>query len=140
MNFIILQGDSLHHLSSLSLSKPLKKPIRQILGKYETADRDKTYEVQQKVDELKDNMQDNVRRILETHHNLENLEARTDNMSRQADQFLKQSVDLRRAIQWRNFKLKVVIGCIAAACMMYFTIIMWPVVEDVRSGDILRPN
>ena len=56
--------------------------MRAILAKYETADRDKTHEVQQKVDELKDNMQDNVWRILETHHNLENLEARTDNMSR----------------------------------------------------------
>ncbi len=87
------------------------------------------------MEELKDNMQDNVRRILETHHNLENLEARTDNMSRQADQFLKQSVDLRRAIQWRNFKLKVIIGGIAAACMTYFTIIFWPVGHAVVTGS-----
>merc|ERR1719316_1684461 len=113
------QGDALHHLSSLALSKPLKKPAREIIKKYQLADRDKTFEVQAKVDELKDNMQDNVRRILETHHNLETLEQRTDNMSRQADQFLKQSVDLRRAIQWRNLKMKIMIGCVGMAILTY---------------------
>lgn len=123
------QGDSLHELSSLSLSKPLKKPIRQIIAQFEFADRDKTYEVQQKVDELKDNMQDNVRRILETHQNLENLEQRTDNMSRQADQFLKQSVELRRAIQWRNTKLRVLIGSVCAACLTY---LIWAMIEIAR--------
>ena len=40
------QGDSLHHLSSLSLTKPLKKPIREIIKRYQLADRDKTFEVQ----------------------------------------------------------------------------------------------
>ncbi|CAD7923073.1 unnamed protein product [Amoebophrya sp. A25] len=113
------QGDSLHHLSSLSLTKPLKKPIREIIKRYQLADRDKTFEVQGKVEELKENMQDNVRRILETHHNLENLEQRTDNMSRQADQFLKQSVDLRRAIQWRNMKLKMIMAGMAGAFLLY---------------------
>merc|ERR1712194_400048 len=63
------QGDSLHQLSSLALSEPLKKPIRDIMKKFQLADRDRTYEVQGKVDELKENMSDNVRRILETHHN-----------------------------------------------------------------------
>mmetsp|Transcript_2110 Transcript_2110/g.4900 ORF Transcript_2110/g.4900 Transcript_2110/m.4900 type:complete len:237 (-) Transcript_2110:441-1151(-) len=115
----ITQGDALHHLSSLSLTKPLKKPVREIMKRYQLADRDKTFEVQTKVEELKENMQDNVRRILETHHNLENLEQRTDNMSRQADQFLKQSVDLRRAIQWRNMKLKLVIGGMGVAFLLY---------------------
>merc|ERR1712194_384773 len=112
------QGDSLHQLSSLALSKPLKKPIRDIMKKFQLADRDRTYEVQGKVDELKENMSDNVRRILETHHNLENLENRTENMSRQADQFLKQSVDLRRAIQWRNLKLKMLLGAVGGAILI----------------------
>lgn len=75
---------------------------------------------QAKVDNLKEGMQDNVRKILETHHNLESLEQRTDNMSRQADQFLKQSVDLRRAIQWRDMKLKITIGCVCSAVLLYF--------------------
>merc|ERR1712061_48488 len=91
----------------------------EIIKRYQLADKDKTFEVQGKVEELKENMQDNVRRILETHHNLENLEQRTDSMSRQADQFLKQSVDLRRAIQWRNFKLKLVMGAIGASVLTY---------------------
>ena len=91
---VYAQGDALHHLSSLSLTKPLKKPVREIMKRYQLADRDKTFEVQTKVEELKENMQDNGRRILETHHNLENLEQRTDNMSRQADQFLKQVLSI----------------------------------------------
>lgn len=113
------QGDSLAHLSSLSLSKTLKKPIREIIRRYQFADKDKAFEVQVKVDELKDNMSENVRKILETHQNLETLEQRTDGMSKQADQFLKQSVDLRRSIQWRNLKLKLMIGCTGLATLTY---------------------
>lgn len=118
------QGDSLHHLGSLSLTKPLKKPLREIMKKFQDADRNKTLEVQEKVDELKDTMQDNVRRILETHHTLDNLEQRTDNMSQQANQFLKQSVDLRRAIQWRNLKLKLLSGLIGLSVITYFVLIV----------------
>lgn len=82
-------------------------------------DRDRTSEVSNKVEELRESMSDNVRRILETHHNLESLENRTENMSRQADQFLKQSVDLRRAIQWRNIKLKVIMGAVSGSMLLY---------------------
>lgn len=114
------QGHSLHHLGALSLSKPLKKPLREIMRRYQDAGMDKTAEVQGKVDELKDNMHDNVRKILETHQSLESLEQRTDNMNQQANQFLKQSVDLRRAIQWRNYKLKFICFLIGTALLTYF--------------------
>ncbi|CAD7952142.1 unnamed protein product, partial [Amoebophrya sp. A120] len=40
----VTQGDSLHHLSSLSLTKPLKKPVREIIKRYQLADRDKTFD------------------------------------------------------------------------------------------------
>lgn len=116
------QGDSLQSVGSLALSKPLKKPVREIIKKYQLADKDKTTEVQGKVDELKSNMQNNVRTLLDTQHNLENLEQRTETMTRQADQFLKQSVDLRRAIQWRNMKLKIVIALLTGAVIAYFVI------------------
>ena len=115
-------ADNLSSLSSLTLSKPLKKPFRELMRLFQNADHDKTFEVQEKVEELQTNMQENVRKILETHSNLESLEHRTENMSRQADQFLKQSVDLRRAIQWRNFKLKIATGLVCGSVLTYFFI------------------
>lgn len=67
---------------------------------------DKTTEVREKVDQLKGIMQDNVKRILETHVTLESLENSSSSMSSQANRFLRQSVDLRRQIQLRNLKIK----------------------------------
>ena len=64
-------------------------------------------------------MQDNVKKMLDNQTNVETLEEKTDGMSKQANQFLKQSVDLRRQMQLRNLKLKIIIGIIATAIIVY---------------------
>ncbi|CAE7467944.1 sybB [Symbiodinium natans] len=80
---------------------------------------DKTTEVREKVDQLKGIMQDNVKKILETHVTLESLENSSSSMSSQANKFLKQSVDLRRQIQCRNLKIKAICGTCVAALILY---------------------
>jgi uncharacterized membrane protein YvbJ len=57
--------------------------------------------------------------MLDNQTNVETLEEKTDGMSKQANQFLKQSVDLRRQMQLRNLKLKIIIGIIATAIIVY---------------------
>merc|ERR1712060_553171 len=79
---------------------------------------DKATEVRQKVDDVKGLMSDNVKRILETHATMESLESNSASMSSQANKFLKQSTDLRRQIQFRNLKVKVILGvCVGALCI-----------------------
>lgn len=113
-------GDLLAEAQPESLTRPLKKSMREMMTKYETpAAIDKTAEVQAKVDGVSGIMQDNVKRILETHAHLESLEEKTSTMQSSANQFLKQSVDLRRQMQMRNLKVKIILGAVCLAIIMY---------------------
>ncbi|CAK9059689.1 unnamed protein product [Durusdinium trenchii] len=115
------QGDEvLLEAKSGSLSKPLRKLMTDMMRTYNDAGaHDKTTEVREKVDQLKGIMQDNVKKILETHVTLESLEDSSSSMSSQANKFLKQSVDLRRQIQFRNLKIKALFGTCVAAVILY---------------------
>lgn len=100
-----------------SLTTSLKTTMKDLIRSYsDAAAHDKTAEVREKVDQLKGVMQDNVKRILETHVTLESLENSSSSMSTQANRFLRQSVDLRRQLQFRNLKIKVIFGvCVLSA-------------------------
>mmetsp|Transcript_10802 Transcript_10802/g.26954 ORF Transcript_10802/g.26954 Transcript_10802/m.26954 type:complete len:231 (-) Transcript_10802:155-847(-) len=115
------QGDEiLSEAKPGALSTPLRKLMRDLMKTYNDAgSQDKTTEVRQQVDQLKGIMQDNVKRILETHVTLESLENSSSSMSSQANQFLRQSVDLRRQIQFRNLKIKLIAGACVGAVVLY---------------------
>merc|ERR1711972_882446 len=118
------QGNELlNEARSGSLSKPLKNTMRDLMSQYGSAtSHDKTTEVRAQVDQLKGIMQDNVKRILETHVTLDQLQNSSQNMSSQANQFLRQSVDLRRQVQFRNLKVKVLMGVCAGGVIAYFAL------------------
>eukprot|EP00932_Pfiesteria_piscicida_P018677 SRR837773.5530.p2 GENE.SRR837773.5530~~SRR837773.5530.p2 ORF type:complete len:220 (-),score=92.94 SRR837773.5530:75-638(-) len=115
------QGDEvLSEARAGALSSPLRKLMRDTMKTYNDAGaQDKTTEVRQQVDQLKGIMQDNVKRILETHVTLESLENSSSSMSSQANRFLRQSVDLRRQIQYRNLKIKAIAGLCVGAVAAY---------------------
>ena len=130
------------HFSPIeSLSRNFKKQMKDLMGKYDQPGNvDKTAQVREKVEAVQGVMQDNVRRILDTvswifpackfqHTNLEGLEEKTDSMSRQANQFLKQSVDLRRQMQMRNLWLKLCVG------VTILTIFIWIVVKIAKPSS-----
>mmetsp|Transcript_23776 Transcript_23776/g.55391 ORF Transcript_23776/g.55391 Transcript_23776/m.55391 type:complete len:230 (+) Transcript_23776:106-795(+) len=121
------QGDEAISVSKAgTLSASLKKSFRELMRKYEdAASQDKTTEVREKVDQLKGVMQDNVKRILETHVTLDTLNNNSQSMSSQANQFLKQSVDLKRQVQLRNLKLKLIVGLCALAVILYFVVLVY---------------
>eukprot|EP00929_Paragymnodinium_shiwhaense_P036733 TRINITY_DN19657_c0_g1_i1.p1 TRINITY_DN19657_c0_g1~~TRINITY_DN19657_c0_g1_i1.p1 ORF type:complete len:238 (-),score=54.79 TRINITY_DN19657_c0_g1_i1:219-932(-) len=103
-----------------ALNTPLRKIMKELMKSYsDVAAQDKTTEVREKVDQLKGIMQDNVKRILETHVTLESLENSSNSMSSQANQFLRQSVDLRRQVQWRNMKIKIIFAVCILAFLLY---------------------
>mmetsp|Transcript_64986 Transcript_64986/g.209322 ORF Transcript_64986/g.209322 Transcript_64986/m.209322 type:complete len:232 (-) Transcript_64986:81-776(-) len=118
------QGDEiLSEARPGSLTTPMRKLMRDLMRQFNDASQhDRTTEVREKVDQLKGIMQDNVKRILETHVTLESLENSSSSMSSQANRFLRQSVDLRRQIQFRNLKVKVIFGVCVAALLLYFSL------------------
>jgi len=103
-----------------ALTTPMKKSMKELMKSYnDISAHDKTSEVREKVDALKGIMQDNVKKILETHVSLESLENNSASMSSQANRFLRQSVDLRRQIQYRNLKIKIIAGACVVAMLIY---------------------
>lgn len=115
------QGDELlSEARAGTLSTPLRKLMKDLMKSYNDAgSHDKTTEVREKVDQLKGIMQENVKRILETHVTLESLEHSSSSMSSQANRFLRQSVDLRKQMQFRNLKVKLAVGACLAAVLLY---------------------
>mmetsp|Transcript_183626 Transcript_183626/g.582468 ORF Transcript_183626/g.582468 Transcript_183626/m.582468 type:complete len:102 (-) Transcript_183626:259-564(-) len=80
---------------------------------------EKVMQVQEKVHSIKGLMHDNVKKILETHVSLEALQTKSQNMSDSADKFLKQSVCLKRQVQLRNVRVKVITGACITAFALY---------------------
>mmetsp|Transcript_62025 Transcript_62025/g.173186 ORF Transcript_62025/g.173186 Transcript_62025/m.173186 type:complete len:230 (-) Transcript_62025:144-833(-) len=115
------QGDEMiSEARAGGLTTPLRKVMKDVIKTYnDPAALDKTTEVREKVDQLKGIMQDNVKRILETHVTLESLENSSSSMSSQANRFLRQSVDLRRQIQLRNLKIKAIAGSCVIGVLVY---------------------
>lgn len=104
-----------------SLTGPLRKQLRAVMGKYE-GHGDKLAEVQSKVDNVKGVMQDNVRKILDTHVMLDGLEEKTDAMSTQSSVFLKHAGDLKHQMRMRALKMKCCAGLVVASIVAYFVI------------------
>jgi len=103
------------------LSRSCRDVFRGIMATYsDPAKVDKVTELHRKVDQVKDIMHDNVRNILETQISLETLQAKSDTMSASAHQFLKQSTGLRRQVELRNIRVKVVATTCAVALGAYF--------------------
>jgi len=98
------------------LTGSLKGLMKDLMKDYSNPSKlDKVTLVHEKVDNIKGLMQDNVKKILETHVSLETLQTKSMVMSDSADKFLKQSVCLKRQVQMRNIRVKVVTaGCISA--------------------------
>jgi len=103
-----------------TLALPLKKPMQDIMKSYsEPGDQDSVTQVQQKVDGVKSLMHENVRKILETHTTLDNLQDKSADMNASALKFVQQSTDLKRQMQIRNLKVKAALAISVVALGAY---------------------
>eukprot|EP01068_Selenidium_serpulae_P007967 Selendium_serpulae@DN4853_c0_g1_i2.p1 len=83
-------GQDMSRVEPGRLSKPLRKPLKDLMDKYDKpANVDKTSEVQAKVDDVKVVMQDNMKKVLENHEDISRLEDKTDNLNQQAQQVIR---------------------------------------------------
>jgi hypothetical protein len=115
-------AETLMSVTPESLTRGSRKMMKDLMLKYDSPSGmvpDKTSEVRQKVEEVQGIMQDNVKKMLDQQTNVESLEEKSDGMSKQANQFLKQSVDLRRHMQWKALKMKILLGIVIAAVLAY---------------------
>eukprot|EP00919_Chromeraceae_sp_WS-2016_P020192 GHVR01048109.1.p1 GENE.GHVR01048109.1~~GHVR01048109.1.p1 ORF type:complete len:270 (+),score=63.90 GHVR01048109.1:43-852(+) len=105
------------------LTRQLRKDMKDIVTRYDQPSKvDKAAEVREKVDQVKDVMQDNVKKILATHGNLQQLEEKTDNLKDASQSFNKNSTDLKNSLWWRNVKITIIIVVILIALTLYLVI------------------
>jgi hypothetical protein len=103
-----------------TLSMSMKKTMQDLMKGYSNpGERDSVTQVQEKVDAVKGMMHENVRKILETHTTLEALQEKSDEMNSSADQFVKQSANLKRQMQVRNIKVKAILAVSVTALGVY---------------------
>eukprot|EP00386_Alphamonas_edax_P003734 GDKI01011280.1.p1 GENE.GDKI01011280.1~~GDKI01011280.1.p1 ORF type:complete len:235 (-),score=49.91 GDKI01011280.1:28-732(-) len=126
--FIRMVGetDSARELSMVekgSLTRTLRGDLKTLLDRYDKPRTfDKSHEVREKVDHVKDIMQENVKRILESHANVESLEQKADGLRVNAQTFQRSAVDLRRMMWWRDFKMKLIMVAVVLAVILYITV------------------
>jgi len=103
-----------------TMTKPLRNTMKDLLSSYSSATKqDKTSEVNAKVDDVKGIMQDNIKKVLETHTSLDELQSKSQGMSSNANAFLKQSETLKSQALWRNRKIQAIMGACGLGVVGY---------------------
>ncbi|KAG4072831.1 hypothetical protein HA402_001620 [Bradysia odoriphaga] len=81
---------------------------------------------QTEVDEIADIMRDNVVKVMERDHKLDDLNRRAEILQQAASQFKLQSHKLKRKHSWTNLKLKIVLGVIGVIVLILIFVFTWP--------------
>ncbi|KAJ9086072.1 Vesicle membrane receptor protein (v-SNARE) [Entomophthora muscae] len=72
----------------------------------------KTRLIQQQVDEVVGIMQENIDKVMEKQERLETLNDKAENLNQNAMQFKRGANKVRKAMWWKDFKLKIIIGVV----------------------------
>ncbi|KAL7721876.1 Snare protein [Entamoeba marina] len=79
-------------------------------------------DIHEDLDETQDLMQKNIQDMTRNIATAEELEGQTDLMQSHASDFRSSASDLKRTMWWKNMKLWIIIGCVAAALFIIFVI------------------
>lgn len=74
---------------------------------------------QQKVEQVKGKLQDNLRKITANRDAMIDLDNKTTQFAGQAREFEKESLDLQNMMWWRSCKLWLIMGCVVVAILCY---------------------
>lgn len=126
---VVANSDDGRNLASISrpggLTKNLRKPLLDLMDKYDKpAGIDKTSQVQGKVDHVKGIMQDNINKVIATHANLQDLEAKTDTLNLNAQSYQEAATDLRRKMWWQKMKVTILLVIVGVAILTYIIIMI----------------
>lgn len=125
---VVLQGADVEKLRSAgarSLERLYKSQARHIIIKYgNAANQDPTAQVMMKLESVKVIVDENIKKVLQTHGNLDDLATRTDNLAVSAKQFNKNATEVKN-ITWRQkLGLTVVLGILLASILAYMIYVL----------------
>ncbi|EGR29655.1 synaptobrevin family protein, putative [Ichthyophthirius multifiliis] len=105
-----------------------KKKAESLIIQYNNmGDKDKIGQIQNKLAETKIELQQGINRAIENGNNLEQTKAKTEELSMKSNQLKNQSKELESIMKWRNYKLKIIFGCIILGVGLY---ILVPIIEN----------
>lgn len=87
---------------------------------------DSLSKVSGKVDKATKVMEDNIKKALENQQDLNNVNAKTENLKNLAQEFNENADEMRKIMYWRNMKLKMIMGVMGGAAA--FSVVM-PIIQ-----------
>jgi len=116
-------GDELSHKDTENINKDAKKFVAAVLRRYDNLQElDKLYEAQHNVDQIQVVMNQNLQQVMKNVQDVEEIRGKSENMKVLANQFQKDSTSLAKQMYWRNMRLKIIIGLIILAVILYIVV------------------
>lgn len=130
-------GDKVLSVQEGGLDRDCSKLLKQIAEKFDDpAKSDKLSRVQDQVAGVTSVMQDNIKTVLASSEKLENIEEKSDGLSQQALVFKNQGVKLRKAMWWKNCKMKIML---AAVVILILTVLIVVIYINVKPSSSPAP-
>lgn len=112
-----------------SVHKASQKPLGELLKKYGS---NKLKDVQDKVDQVKDIMKDNVAKALDNVESLDQLEGKSEQFENQAKQFEKSATSVKKMMRCQNYKYTAILVGIG---VLVLTIIIIVIAVNTTPAD-----
>ncbi|KAI9219431.1 synaptobrevin-domain-containing protein [Blastocladiella britannica] len=93
-------------------------------------DMNKAKQVHAQVNEVVGIMQSNIEKVMDRGEKMETLAAKTEDLQNQSNQFKKGATKVRKAMWWKDLKLKLAIAAVVAIILI---IIIVPIVNNINT-------
>ena len=104
------------------INKVCKEYFRELCTKNENLGSDKISKIGSKIEEVKLVVEQNINRVLQNAEDLEAVETKSEILRQDAQQFQRRGENIKRALWWRNFKLKCIIALLVGVVLCYIFI------------------
>ncbi|CAD8207162.1 unnamed protein product [Paramecium octaurelia] len=126
-------GNSESLKDDASLKLHIKTPLKELGLKYnDLVSLDKIYEARINVEQTKTVMEDNIKNMISNTQQLDQLQIKSEKLADGAKNFSKNAADLASIMYWRNMKLKIIIGLIILAGLLYIIV---PIIIKVSASN-----
>jgi len=112
------------------LNKPGKQALKGIISQYDN--NDTIGDIKGNINEIKIEMQNNVRKVLGNTEDLQSLDNKANKIKDNANMFKKDAADLKRKTCWQNFKWTIILVLVVIALLC---IIVVPLVIKSSGGS-----
>lgn len=114
------------------LNKPGKQALKTLIKQYENDKHDKISELSGDINDIKIEMQNNVKKVLGNTDNLQDLDAKAVKIKDNANMFKKDAVNLKKKTCLQNLKWTIIL---VAVIVILLLIVIVPIVTSIGSSD-----